>query len=154
MAADTSPVARRKSRLAAEAQLLARRFGEVEFDQRDGAWVRVLYFPLPSGWSEPEVEILIDIPYGNPGYPSIPPQWFWTDRDLRTSDGRSIKHFFTQSGNKQDRRYHDEGWGHFCVHVSDWRPASGHRMREGHTLVSYLELIATVFRDRKSLDGG
>jgi hypothetical protein len=149
-----SAAARRKSRLAAEVQLLAQRYGDVAFDQQDGTWVRIANFPLPPGWSEVEVEILIDIPYSNPGYPSMPPQWFWTDRRLRTSDGRSINHFFTENTiSDEDRKYLDKGWGHFCVHVPGWRATGGLRMREGHTLLSYLDVISTVFHDRTTLAG-
>jgi Prokaryotic E2 family E len=152
MAADLSAAGRRKSRLRAELQLLAARYGEVDSDKEDGGWVYIDRFPLPPGWSLDEVAILVDIPYGNPGYPRVPPQWFWTDKDLTTSNGRSIGHFFTQrSSNLADNRYLDEGWGHFCIHVTAWRPSSGLRLQEGHTLLSYLDLIATIFRDRKTL---
>jgi hypothetical protein len=153
MAADLSPTALRKSRLAAEVQLLAQRYGEVAFDRSDGAWVYVANLPLPPGWSQKEVEILIDIPYGNPGYPRVAPQWFWTASDLRTSAGKSIVHFFTQAGAHADRDYLEKGWGHFCIHLSDWRPASGRNLRQGHSLVSYLDLISTVFRDHGTLHG-
>jgi hypothetical protein len=150
MAADLSPAGLRKSRLRAELQLIAARYGTVDSDKRDGAWVRVKHFPLPPGWSRDEVEILIDIPYGNPGYPRVPPQWFWTKKDLTTLNGQHIRHFFI-SGNHADRTYLEKGWGHFCVHVLSWQPAGGLRLREGHTLVSFLDLIAAIFRDRKSL---
>ena len=154
MAADLSPAGRRKSRLRAELQLLAARYGTVNSDQQDGAWVHAPHFPLPRGWNKPEVEILIDIPYGNPGYPSVPPDWFWTDRNLATSDGRPISHFFTEaSSSYTDRMYLDKGWGHFCVHLTAWRPSSGLRLQEGHTLLSYIDLIAAIFRDRRTLTG-
>jgi len=157
MAADLSPAGRRKSRLRAELQLLAARYGTVNSDQRDGAWIYVPHFPLPRGWNKREVEILIDVPYGNPGYPHVPPEWFWTDRKLAASDGRPISHFFNQRSqnyrNYADRMYLDKGWGHFCVHLTAWRPAAGLRLREGHTLLSYLDLIATIFRDRRTLAG-
>jgi Prokaryotic E2 family E len=152
MATDLSPAGLRKSRLRAELQLIAARYGEVESDQQDGAWVYVPEFPLPPGWSQDVVDVLIDIPYGNPGYPRVPPEWFWIDKALTASDGRPINHFFTQdSSSYTDRQYLEKGWGHFCVHVTAWRPAGGLRLTEGHTLLSYLDLIATIFRDRKTL---
>jgi hypothetical protein len=119
----------------------------------DGAWVHVPRFPVPHGWNKRTVEILIEIPYGNPGYPALPPDWFWTDRNLRTSDGRGIGHFLTQDSynNSGDRIFLERGWGHFCVHMSRWQPASGLRLREGHTLLSYLELIEAIFRDYRTL---
>lgn len=152
MAADLSAAGRRKSRLQAEVHLLAQRYGEVDFDKQDGTWVHIGSFAVPPGWNKQRVEILIDIPHGNPGYPSVAPQWFWTDRDLTTADGRAISHFFTSGGsNLADKSYTAKGWGHFCIHVQTWRPASGLRLREGHSLLSYLDLIAAVFRDRKTL---
>jgi hypothetical protein len=155
MATDIGPTARRRSRLNAEAQLLAQRYGSVTFDQEDATWVHIPGFPLPAGWSRAEVEILIDVPYGNPGYPTVAPEWFWTDRDLRTSDGGPISHFFASSNNNfADQAYVNKGWGHFCVHLAgEWHPASGLKIRQGHNLGSYLELIATIFRDRQTLAG-
>lgn len=152
MAADLSPAGRRKSRLKAEVHLLAQRYGRVNFDTQDGTWVHISSFQVPPGWNKRRVEILIDIPPGNPGYPSVAPQWFWTDRDLTTADGRSISHFFTE-GNASiaDENYTEKGWGHFCIHTETWRPASGFKLREGHSLLSYLDLISTVFRDRTRL---
>jgi hypothetical protein len=151
MAADHSPAGRRKARLKAEAGLLAPRYTGISFDQMDGAWLHVPRFPLPPGWSKQEVEILIDIPYGNPGYPAVAPQWFWTDLDLRTSGGKPINHFFSSASSHTSGEYLQKGWGHFCVHVSEWHPASDRRIAEGHTLQSYLNLIATIFRDRRTL---
>jgi len=148
-------VVRRKSRLQTEVLQLAERYGEVTYDSTDGEWVHVSCFPLPPGWNKIEVEILIDIPHGRPaGYPIVAPDWFWTDRELRTNDGKSIKHFFTERGaynNPTDRQYLDKGWGHFCVHLTEWRPVAGSRYREGHTLSSYLNLMALIFRDRGAL---
>ncbi len=133
-------------------QLIAARYGIVNSDQQDGQWVHVPNFRLPAGWNKREVEILIDVPYGNPGYPRVPPEWFWTDRDLRADDGRPIGHFFPEaSSSYTDRMYVDKGWGHFCVHVPGWRAANGIRLQDGHTLVSYLDLIAMIFRDRNRL---
>jgi Prokaryotic E2 family E len=153
MAADFSATGLRRSRLRAEMQLIAARYGAAECDQTDATWVHVPHFPLPRGWSKHEVEILVDIPYSHPGYPSVAPEWFWTDKDLRTSDDRPINHFFTEGyASYVDRQYLDKGWGHFCIHVPGWRAASGPRMREGHTLLSYLDLIATIFRDRTTLN--
>ncbi|MFF7637045.1 E2/UBC family protein [Kitasatospora sp. NPDC008050] len=154
MAADLTAAGRRRSRLQAEVQLIAQHYREVNFDTKDASWLHVGRFPVPRGWNRPHVEILIDVPHGNPGYPSVAPQWFWTDRDLRTSDGRSIQHFFTSADySLADQSYLDKGWGHFCIHVTSWHSSNGLRLREGHTLLSYLDLIAAVFRDRKRLAG-
>lgn len=157
MAASFDARSRRKGRLQTEILQLAGRYGEVSYDTMDGAWVLVPRFPLPRGWNKRQVAILIDIPWGNPGYPTIAPDWFWTDRELRTSDGRGISHFFPEQrsyNNSTDREYLDKGWGHFCVHLTGWKSVSGSRYREGHTLLSYLNLMDLIFHDRGTLVGG
>jgi hypothetical protein len=134
--------------------MLGGRFGATAFDKEDGAWFHVAKFPLPRGWSKPAVEVLIDIPWGVPGYPVVPPQWFWTDKDLRTSVGQTIGHFFSAAGTTHaDREYLDKEWGHFCVHLRAWRPLTGRGLAKGHNLLTYFRLIDTVFRDRVNLAG-
>jgi hypothetical protein len=149
-----SPAVLRKSRLQTESYLLARRYGSVAYDQQDGSWLHIAKFPVPHGWNKSFVEILIDIPWGVPGYPSIAPKWFWTDRDLQTRDGRDIGHFFAAAGSGQvDKLYLDKDWGHFCVYLRSWRPSSGNAIQTGHNLLTYLALIDTVFHDRATLEG-
>jgi len=148
---DPDTTKRRKSRLRAEAIQLSRYYGRASFDEKDGAWLHVEQFSIPPGWNKSKVEILIDIPWGTPGYPSLAPHWFWTDRDLATSTGRSISHFFTAGNGLADQQYLDRGWGHFCVHVNDWRPAGGANLLRGHSLISYLNLIRAIFSDRRTL---
>lgn len=145
---------RRLSRLKAEALLLSQRYGDVRFDTESGTWFYVEYFPLPAGWNKTHVELLIDIPHGTPGYPSVAPEWFWTDHDLRTDKGRLINHFFTR-GPSSDKVHLAQGWAHFCVHLIGWRPAGGTDLLRGrgHSLVAYLDLIAAIFRDRRTLGG-
>ena len=72
---------RRLSRLKTEAILLSQQFGGVRFDTQHGTWFYVEQFPLSPGWNKTHIELLIDIPHGTPGYPSVPPEWFWTDYD-------------------------------------------------------------------------
>lgn len=139
----------RVGRLRTEALKLAQTYGEVDFDTTDGTWLHVPNFKLPTGWNFDVVSILIDIPTGVPGYPSVAPQWFWTNKSLRTSDGQPIGHFFVNHAD--DQRYANQGWGHFCIHVNEWRPAPGNRWTHGHSLVTYLDLIRMVFRDQRTL---
>jgi len=143
---------RRLSRLKTEALLLSQRFGDARFDTESGTWFYIERFPIAAGWNKSHIEVLIDIPYGTPGYPSVPPEWFWTDHDLRTNEGQSLNHFFTR-GPSADRRHVDHGWGHFCVHLIGWRPAGGADLLHGHSLITYLDLIAAIFRDRRTLSG-
>ncbi len=143
---------RRLSRLKTEALLLSQQFGDIRFDTKSATWFYVERFPIAPGWNKAHVEILIDIPHGTPGYPSVPPEWFWTDHDLRTDRGQSMNHFFTR-GPGSDKEHHSQGWGHFCVHLIGWRPAGGVDLMSGHSLVNYLNLIAAIFRDRRTLSG-
>ncbi|MGH3589216.1 MAG: hypothetical protein ACRDQ0_23140, partial [Pseudonocardia sp.] len=101
---------RRLSRLKTEALLLSQRFGDVRFDTKSATWFYVERFPIAPGWNKAHVEILIDIPHGTPGYPSVPPEWFWTDHDLRTDGGQSMNHFFTR-GPGSDKEHLRQGWG-------------------------------------------
>jgi Prokaryotic E2 family E len=139
----------RVSRLQYEAYFIGRKYGTVQIDRQDGTWAHVKKYYIPPGWNKKIVQILIDIPHETPGYPSVAPQWFWTDHDLRTIDGRPINHFFTQGGSFSDARYIKKGWGHFCIHLKDWHPSAD--ASKGHSLLSYLDLISLTFRDQKSL---
>lgn len=134
--------------------MLGRKYGEVKYDKMDGAWLFIPTFDLPSGWNKSQVGVLIDIPWSTPGYPSVAPQWFWTDEDLETADGQSIGHFFTSGTHGGAQEYRDQGWGHFCVHLNEWRPASGANWLSGHSLITYLDLIRAIFHDRQTLSGG
>jgi len=142
---------RRLSRLQNEALYLARRYGSVRYDRQGGTWLHIEHFPIGSGWSFSAIELLLDIPHGTPGYPQVAPSWFWTDRDLKTSDGRSINHFFSTGSSVADSQHLDKGWGHFCVHVKSWRPSSWTAIERGDSLLTYTELVRKVFHDRQKL---
>lgn len=142
---------RRLSRLQIEALHLARKYGAVNYDRQDGTWLHIDHFPVGPGWNKSFVELLLDIPHGTPGYPQVAPSWFWTDRDLMTSEGRPIQHFFISGSSHADAQHLEKGWGHFCVHVKRWRPSSGHAITRGDSLLTYIELIRKVFHDRQRL---
>lgn len=142
---------KRIGRLRAESMYITRQFGDVRFDQEDGTWFYVTSFELPNGWNKSTVELLIDIPSGTPGYPSVAPQWFWTDHDLCTHRGLPIGHFFKAN---PDQIHDAKGWGHFCVHANEWRPSRGTDLKNGHSLITYLNLIRTIFHDHRTLSGG
>lgn len=144
---------KRVSRLDTESRALSRRYRSVRYDKLDGAWLYIGGFTIPPGWNRSTIEVLIDVPHGTPGYPSVAPEWFWTDHDLKTDNGRSISHFFTQGSGHTNPQYLDKGWGHFCIHIKSWQPASGLNLASGHSLITYLNLIGTVFNDRRRLGG-
>lgn len=144
---------RRLSRLQNEAFYLARKYGAVSYDRQDGTWLHIKRFPIGPGWSLSAIELLLDVPHGTPGYPQVAPAWFWTDRDLRTSGGRPIHHFFTAGSTVVDNQHLEKGWGHFCIHVKSWRPSPWNAIERGDSLLTYTELIRKVFYDRCRLAG-
>jgi hypothetical protein len=139
---------RRLGRLEQEVLYLSQQYGVVNYDDESATWVHVKRFPTGHGWNLPYVEILIDIPSGTPGYPQLAPQWFWTDKDLRTNDGRGINHFFIEDTSHADEEHRQKGWGHFCIHLKSWHPVLGYNITVGDSLITYLELISVVFHDR------
>src|SRR5437763_1245445 len=85
----------RLARLKAEAPFVVNKFKvNVNYDKTGATWFHVERLPLPPGWNRSFADVLIDIPQGTPGYPQVGPDWFWTNRDLATNDGRSISSFF------------------------------------------------------------
>ena len=141
---------RRLSRLQTEAVHLGHKFGTINYDRQDGTWLHIARFPLGPGWNKTFVELLLDVPHGTPGYPQVAPTWFWTDRDLRTQDGRSINHFFIGGSSYADNIHLDKGWGHFCVHVKSWHPSSGFAITKGDSFLTYVELIRVVLHDKRT----
>jgi hypothetical protein len=142
---------RRLSRLETEALVLARQYRVVNYDRQDGTWLHIKHFPVGPGWNKSDVELLLDIPHGTPGYPQVAPSWFWTDGDLRTREGQPIQHFFISDSSHADAQHLEKGWGHFCVHVTSWRPAAVYALTRGDSLLTYAELIRVVFYDRRRL---
>jgi hypothetical protein len=143
---------RRCDRLQAEALLVKQNFHvNVNFDKLDGTWFHVQALRIPRGWNYSAVDILLDIPHGTPGYPQIPPEWFWVNRDLRTSDGRTIGHFFELGEVTVDEVNWNNGFGHFCLHLKVWRPNSGIDFARGDNLLTYLHAVMRVFYSREQL---
>ncbi len=141
---------RRLSRLHAEAIQLAQRYGAVGYDTQNGTWLYIERFPLDPGWNKTHVALLLDVPHGTPGYPQIPPAWFWMDIDLRTREGKSIHHFFVSASTHADLKHLEKGWGHFCVHVKTWKPAPGQNLLQGDSFLTYVELIRVILYDRRT----
>jgi hypothetical protein len=142
----------RLSRLTAEAAFLERNrnYGKVEYDDKGATWFSVASLPIGREWSVSTVSILINIPSGTPGYPHLPPSWFWTDKDLKTSDGRDLAHFFPADGKSE---YADKGWGHFCLKMKTWQPRTDIFFAQGHSLISFLEALEVAFHERPRVRG-
>jgi len=142
---------RRLGRLETEALYLAQRYGSVNYDAQAGTWLYIERFPVGPGWDRTHVALLLDVPHGTPGYPQVSPTWFWTDRNLKTREGKPINHFFISASSHANPRYLEKGWGHFCVHVKSWHPASGKNLLRGDSFLTYIELIRVILHDRRTL---
>ena len=143
----------RKNRLAAEAAFLERNrnYGQPDYDDKLATWLFVPSLPIGNGWNVSTVSILINVPYeGAKGYPHLPPSWFWTDKDLTTSDGRALAHFFPADGNSE---YAHKGWGHFCLKLKTWNPRIDIFFAQGDSLISFLEALEVAFHERPRVKG-
>lgn len=116
-------------RLEAEVKLLLEDGWEVDTGP-EYQWIVVKAVPLPEGWNGPETDVLIKI---RPGYPTTPPDNFYTDADLRLA-----------SGNKPGNAPNEETiagrkWLMFSYHLEggDWDPHA--EPEKGHNLLTYLE---------------
>lgn len=86
---------------------------------------------LPSGWSSTQVRLMVVIPSG---YPTTPPDNFYTTPDLVLAGGR-------EPGNTSHVDLEGARWRQFSYHVeaSDWRPHAV--VTEGHNLLTFLEAV-------------
>lgn len=132
----------RKDRVYQEALLLARHFGEVEYDEEDGQWLYVPHFSLPAGWDRPATGLMWVLPGS---YPHLPPDGFYIDRYLRTHRGQRIGHYFEERGTYNP--YADKGWAWFCIHLERgaWRPAAD--VMRGDSLLKLAALIRAILTE-------
>jgi hypothetical protein len=115
---------------------------DVEYDDEDGQWVHIACFPLPPGWDRPAIGLMLELPNG---YPLLPPEGFYVDRNLRTVRGHGIDHFFERQSRLNP--YASRGWGWFCIHLDRraWRPTGD--VRRGDNLLRVAVLIQTVMAE-------
>jgi hypothetical protein len=132
----------RRDRVYREALLLARQFGEVEYDEEDGQWLCVPRFPLPAGWDRRTTGLMWVLPGS---YPHLPPDGFYIDRFLRTHRGRRIGHYFEERGAYNP--YADKGWAWFCIHLDRgaWRPTGN--VMPGDSLLKLTALIRAILTE-------
>lgn len=88
---------------------------------------------MSPGWNQSETQVLVLIPSG---YPTIPPDNFYTDDELRVADGRQPGSTTANQG--QAGRM----WLMFSYHVepSDWTASA--EIVEGHNLLTFLDGVA------------
>lgn len=111
-----------------ELDLVRKAFGEISVGQ-NLEWVIIHNYTLPSGWNKSQTALLIII---RPGYPTTPPDNFYTDGDLRLSNN-------TQPGNTSQFQYLDKQWLQFSYHAEVWQPHPD--LLLGHNLFSLLHAI-------------
>jgi len=95
-----------------ELELVASEYGELTHGPNHD-WVILSRWHLPSGWNKPKTRLLVLIPSG---YPTTPPDNFYTDADLRLSDGR-------QPGSTSQAQQLGDSWLQFSYHLEpgDWQ---------------------------------
>jgi hypothetical protein len=89
------PKAERLTQIFQEVLTLARRFGKVDWDEKEGSWVFIYELPLPPQYDKEYTSCLIELP---PKYPDYPPKdGSYVDPDLGIesshycSDGRTFR---------------------------------------------------------------
>lgn len=96
---------------------LRQRFPEAHIEPTSEG-LRVLVVPgvvLPSGWNRKAVTLRVQIPTG---YPHVKPDCFYTDPDLRLSNGST-----PMNGGMQTVFGAQYWW--FSWHINTWDPSSG-----------------------------
>jgi len=87
---------------------------------------------LPTGWSKPAVTVWFVVPSG---YPAAQPDCFWTDADLRLTNGLMPQNSGVQT---LPSSLTPALW--FSWHLTQWRPGRDH-------LVTYARFIARRLHD-------
>ena len=119
--------------MRAEAYLLMKRFGRVEFDVEHFWWFWVHRFPLPPGFNKEESGLLVEL---DVTYPFTPPVNVYLDRNIRFSSGEAIDHYFP--GSYQNKLF-SKGWAWLSLHVEGWKPDAN--IVRGDNLLKYCDLV-------------
>jgi hypothetical protein len=110
-----------------EIDLMRERYGEVEVAP-DLTWVLIRRFLLPEGWGKTQTELLVPVP---PGYPTTPPDNFYTDNDLKLASGTTI------GNSSENSSVSGRVMRQFSFHIADdWRPHAD--LLQGHNLLTFL----------------
>lgn len=127
-----------EERIRREVDLVRHQYGAAEFDSAHGALL-IPEFPLPSGWNRSETWVLILVP---PGYPTTPPDNFYTDPGLRLASGSP------PSNTSAGQRHAGRSCLMFSYHLEsgDWWP--GPEPDDGHNLLTFLAGVARRFEER------
>lgn len=125
-------------RVSQEVELLRRAYERVELDP-DHGWVIIGDVPLEPGWNRSRTDVLLKFP---PGFPTTPPDNFWTEAGLCLADGG-------EPGNSSsDGEIAGRSWRLFSFHLVDpgeWRPHQD--IEKGHNLLTYLSGVQQRLRE-------
>jgi hypothetical protein len=114
-----------KERRKSELELVVSQHGDMVSDpQLD--WFIINSWSL-TGWNLDSTPLLVLIP---PGYPTTPPDNFYTDPTLRLKNG-------APPGNSSEQVHLNRRWLQFSYHVEEWVPHA--EFRKGHNLLTFLE---------------
>ncbi len=97
-------------------------------------WILIRDWALPDGWSVNRTSVLVLVP---PGYPTVPPDNFYTGNDLRLSGGGLPQNVSPNQSVAGDLRLL------FSYHLErgDWRPAI--EPSDGHNLLTFLNGVGS-----------
>lgn len=117
------------SRIDEETALLRTRFTNLEVDPQR-RWFVVPDVKLAKGWNLGSTPILVELP---PGYPSTPPDNFYTSPDLQPPSGGP------PANTSGLRIFAGTPWLQFSIHIEtgDWQAHAD--IKKSHTLLTYLE---------------
>lgn len=126
-----------RERILREFDLVENRFGAIERGPNLD-WFVVKSMGLITGWNKANSSILVVMPAG---YPTIPPDNFYADSDLRLGSG-------SLPGNTSpDQQVVGRMMLLFSFHIEagEWRP--GPTAEDGHNLLTFMEGIRDRLRE-------
>jgi hypothetical protein len=135
----------RRERIKAEVYLLRKRFTKVEFDP-DGYWVCIYDFDLPRGCNKAQSCLLIEL---DSSYPFTPPKNCYIDRNIRSSSGEPIDHYFPGS---RENKFFAKGWAWLSLHLDGWKPTAN--IVQGDNLLKFCDLVYLALEDLVRGKGG
>ena len=112
-----------------EIELIRREFGDISVGP-NLEWIIINRYKLMPGWNKQEIPVLLIIP---PGYPTTPPDNFYTDPELRVGQQN------TMAGATSIATMLDKQWLQFSYHVeaTDWKPNAD--LLLGHNLLTFIQ---------------
>lgn len=127
-----------QERISQELVLIRWRYPEAEY-QEQGQWVRILSYPLPSGWNRSSTEVAFQIPTA---YPGTPPYGIYVPAGLRFNEA-APKNYTEPAGNHPP---FSGVWG-----VFSWAPENGWRatadLRTGSNLLNWIMGFGDRFKE-------